>query len=96
MGIANSSNSGGFKEEDLQKQTFPGASVSELRIKARETPRDLSLGDWKNILTPQQFNVTRLKGTERAFTSDLNNVSEDGNFLCINCENNLFNYKTNL
>ena len=94
MGIANSSHSGGFKEEDLQKQSFPDASVSELKLKAIETPQDLSLGDWKNILTPQQFKITRLKGTERAFTSDLNNVNEDGNFLCINCENNLFNYKT--
>ena len=66
MGIANSSHGGGFKEEDLQKQSFPDASVSELKIKAIETPQDLSLGDWKNILTPQQFTITRLKRTDPA------------------------------
>lgn len=28
--------------------------------------------EWKQVLTPEQFNVLRKHGTERAFTSPLN------------------------
>jgi peptide-methionine (R)-S-oxide reductase len=41
--------------------------------------------EWKKILTPEQFNVLRKEGTERAFTSPLNNVHEKGVFVCAAC-----------
>jgi peptide-methionine (R)-S-oxide reductase len=41
--------------------------------------------EWKKILTPEQYNVLRHEGTERAFTSPLNNIHEKGVFVCAAC-----------
>ncbi len=41
--------------------------------------------EWKKVLTPEQFNVLRKEGTERAFTSPLNNIHEKGTFVCAAC-----------
>jgi peptide-methionine (R)-S-oxide reductase len=41
--------------------------------------------EWKKVLTPEQYNVLRHEGTERAFTSPLNNVHEKGMFVCAAC-----------
>ena len=92
MGIANSSH--GISEEDLKKQSFPETSHNDLQDIAKSTPLELSLGDWRRILTPHQFHVTRLKGTERAFTSELNSVKDSGIFSCVNCDHDLFSSKT--
>ena len=50
--------------------------------------------EWKKILTPDQFSVTRQAGTERPFTSPLNNIHEHGVFRCINCHEPLFSSDT--
>ena len=50
--------------------------------------------EWKQILTPDQYLVTRRKGTERAFTSPLNDIHEQGVFECVACELPLFSSKT--
>ena len=94
MGIANSISSAGINEEDIKKESFPDASTNDLQDIAKSSPLDLSLGDWKRILTPQQFHVTRLKGTERAFTSQFNKIDGSGVFACVNCDNNLFDSNT--
>jgi peptide-methionine (R)-S-oxide reductase len=41
--------------------------------------------EWKKVLTPEQFNVLRKEGTERAFTSPLNDNHEKGVFVCAAC-----------
>ncbi|HEY0555393.1 MAG TPA: peptide-methionine (R)-S-oxide reductase, partial [Thermoanaerobaculia bacterium] len=41
--------------------------------------------EWKKELTPEQYNVLRKEGTERAFTSPLNNNHEKGVFVCAAC-----------
>src|SRR3954454_19798691 len=41
--------------------------------------------EWKKILTPEQFNVLRKEGTERPFTSPLNDIHEKGVFVCAAC-----------
>ena len=92
MGIANSSH--GISEEDLKKESFPDTSHNDLQDIAKSAPLDLSLGDWRRILTPHQFHVTRLKGTERAFTSELNSVKDSGIFSCVNCDHDLFSSQT--
>jgi peptide-methionine (R)-S-oxide reductase len=50
----------------------------------------MSDADYKKILTPAQYHVTREKGTERPFTSDLLNVKEAGVFKCVCCGEPLF------
>lgn len=46
--------------------------------------------EWKKQLTPQQFEVTRKKGTERAFTGEYWNNHEKGVYQCVCCGNDLF------
>ncbi len=46
--------------------------------------------EWKQILTPEQYNVMRQKGTEAPFTSPLNDIHESGTFECAACELPLF------
>jgi peptide-methionine (R)-S-oxide reductase len=47
--------------------------------------------EWKKVLTPEQFNVLRKHGTERAFTSPLNDNHQKGVFVCAACGLTLFN-----
>ena len=46
--------------------------------------------EWKAQLTPEQYNVTRKKGTERAFTGEYNDSKEPGTYTCVCCGNPLF------
>ena len=41
--------------------------------------------EWKQILTPEQYNVAREKGTERPFSSPLNDIHDEGTFECVAC-----------
>jgi peptide-methionine (R)-S-oxide reductase len=46
--------------------------------------------EWQKQLTPEQFEVTRKKATERAFTGQYYQNKKDGVYLCICCGNELF------
>ena len=46
--------------------------------------------EWRQQLTPEQYHVTRKHGTERAFTSPLNNEKRPGMFTCVCCGVPLF------
>lgn len=50
--------------------------------------------EWKSQLTPLQFEVTRRKGTERAFTGKYHNNHADGLYRCVCCGTALFDSKT--
>jgi methionine-R-sulfoxide reductase len=50
--------------------------------------------EWKQILTPEQYQVTRQKGTEAPYSSPLNDIHEQGVFECVACELPLFSSKT--
>lgn len=46
--------------------------------------------EWQQQLTPQQYEITRQKGTERAFTGEYYQNKKEGAYLCICCGNELF------
>lgn len=46
--------------------------------------------EWRGQLTPQQYHVTREKGTERAFTGEYWNVWDQGSYHCACCGAPLF------
>ncbi|MDT4952810.1 MAG: peptide-methionine (R)-S-oxide reductase [Acidobacteriota bacterium] len=50
--------------------------------------------EWKRLLTPEQYNVARQKGTEAPYSSPLNDIHEDGTFECVCCELPVFSSKT--
>ncbi len=50
--------------------------------------------EWKAELTPEQYEVLRKKGTERAFTGEYWNHFEEGQYVCAACENPLFASET--
>jgi len=50
--------------------------------------------DWKEKLTPEQFNVLRLKGTEAPFTGKLLHNDKTGQYTCAACGNVVFNSQT--
>ena len=50
--------------------------------------------EWRAELTPEQYRVLRQEGTERAFTSPLNDEKRDGVFVCAGCGQKLFAAET--
>ncbi|WP_432720598.1 peptide-methionine (R)-S-oxide reductase MsrB [Jeongeupia wiesaeckerbachi] len=45
---------------------------------------------WRAVLTPEQYRITRQAGTERAHSSDLCSLFEPGRYACVCCETELF------
>jgi peptide-methionine (R)-S-oxide reductase len=50
--------------------------------------------EWHRILTPEQYEVLRREGTERAFTSPLNHEKRAGTFTCAGCGLPVFSSET--
>ncbi len=46
--------------------------------------------EWRSKLTPEQYRITREKGTERAFTGKYNDSKEPGIYKCVCCGTPLF------
>ncbi|MFT5257684.1 MAG: peptide-methionine (R)-S-oxide reductase [Polaribacter sp.] len=63
--------------------TAKGNPTPEKRVEKSEA-------EWKNLLTPEQYRVTRLKGTERPHTGALCSIYDAGQYNCICCNAPLF------
>jgi peptide-methionine (R)-S-oxide reductase len=50
--------------------------------------------EWKKVLTPMQYYVTREAGTERPFTGELTNEFSSGTYFCVCCGTELFKSDT--
>ncbi|KAF0716874.1 Aste57867_2616 [Aphanomyces stellatus] len=55
---------------------------------------NLSEGDWRAKLSPEQFRVLREKGTERAGTGAYNKHKEEGVYTCAGCDAPLYTSST--
>jgi peptide-methionine (R)-S-oxide reductase len=61
----------------------PGRAAQPFEITHTET-------EWRTMLTPEQYRVLRQEGTERPFTSPLNDEHRPGTFACAGCGLPLF------
>ena len=59
-----------------------GLSMSDKIVKTDE--------EWRRQLTPEQYYVTREKGTERPFSGEYNHTTEKGVYHCVDCSLPLF------
>ncbi|MEQ8324364.1 MAG: peptide-methionine (R)-S-oxide reductase MsrB [Vicingaceae bacterium] len=68
---------------DVIKFANNGSPAAPRRVERSEI-------EWQKILTPEQFQITRLKGTERPFTGEHCSSFENGRYACICCHEELF------
>jgi peptide-methionine (R)-S-oxide reductase len=50
--------------------------------------------EWRKLLSPEQYRVTRQKGTERPYTNKYDHHFEKGSYHCIGCDTELFKSTT--
>ncbi len=50
--------------------------------------------EWRRLLSPEEYEVLRQKGTERAFTGRYWKTKDPGTYVCAACGNDLFNADT--
>lgn len=59
-----------------------------------DVPVQKTDAEWRAALTPAQYRVLRGRGTERPFTSPLDNEKHRGTFVCAACGQPLFSSAT--
>ena len=67
------------------------AQDSSKKIKVYKVEKTDS--EWKNLLSSLQYSVLREAGTERPFTSELNDNKKKGTYVCAACKTNLYESK---
>jgi peptide-methionine (R)-S-oxide reductase len=55
---------------------------------------ELTDESWRKLLNPELYNVARMKGTERPWSSPLENLKDVGTYYCAVCGNPLFRSDT--
>ena len=69
--------------KDVINFTVKGNPVPDRRVEKTDT-------EWKQQLTPEQYRITRAKGTEAPHTGALCSVHDAGKYACICCDTLLF------
>lgn len=72
-----------IKWSDVIHFTNKGNPTPDKRVEKTEE-------EWKQLLTPEEFQVARLKGTERSFSSELCSLFDPGIYECKCCGTLLF------
>jgi len=72
-----------------RKGPNPPAAVAPVAGQVRKSD-----AEWRKILSPEAYWVTRRKGTERAFTGAYWNAHDDGFYKCVGCGQRLFDSGT--
>jgi len=72
-----------LKWNDVVKIANNGNPAPDKRVEKTED-------EWKELLTEEQYFITRNKGTERPHSSEMCNLFEPGKYACICCDTELF------
>jgi len=64
--------------------------MNEPGIETGQFPVQKTADEWKVLLSPEQYRITRLKGTERAYTGKYWNTKAPGTYQCVCCGRDLF------
>lgn len=70
--------------------TVLAACGSSNEARAQSYRITYSEDEWRRRLTREEFRILRQAGTERAFSSPLDNESRRGTFICAGCDNRLY------
>ena len=91
-----------YMNQFLSRRTFiliPTMSILKIFFKpmqvlassiASKEDWNLSKEEWKSRLSPESYYILREEGTERAFSSELNNEKRKGVFHCAGCDYHFF------
>ena len=77
----------------ILEQRLSGTSI-ERPGEAVDGRVEKSEAEWQALLSPEQFNVTRRKGTEPAFSGQYWDTKKEGVYQCICCGQPLFDSAT--
>ncbi len=69
-------------------------SESKMEVDSNIEKIKKSNEEWKNILTPLQYEVLREEGTERAFTGEYWDTKKPGTYVCAACSLPVFSSET--
>ncbi|OBQ51651.1 PilB [Tamlana sp. s12] len=69
--------------KDIMRFAVNGNPVPNKRVEKSEA-------EWLEQLTPEQYRITRQKGTERAHSGDLCTAYDEGKYNCVCCDAPLF------
>jgi peptide-methionine (R)-S-oxide reductase len=80
---------------NTETQDPSGNNMQSVQHK-EDTPEKIVKTDneWQQLLTPQQYVITRKKGTERPYTGKYFNFTGKGIYQCVCCANDLFSSET--
>ena len=66
------------------------AACGGSEARAQDYPVSYSEAQWRQRLSAQEFRILREEGTERAYTSPLNEEKRRGTFACAGCGNDVY------
>ena len=69
--------------KDVIRYAQQGSPEPDMRVEKTEQ-------EWKSLLTPEQYRITRQKGTEMAFSGEYCHAHDAGKYNCICCGTPLF------
>jgi peptide-methionine (R)-S-oxide reductase len=80
---------GGWLAIDTESQKTTESKETGMSDKIEKTDEE-----WRELLTDEQYYITRQKGTERAFTGEYWDLKDQGLYLCVACGQALFSSDT--
>jgi len=86
----NSTRSGEGKDMPKKVEVFSAEENKMIMTDRIEKSDD----EWRQTLTPEQYRITREKGTEKPFTGEFCHLKENGIYKCAACGNDLFSSET--